>query len=40
LFEGFSPSLDGFDHGPFTDLVAQAGRFEIVDDGLFSGFSF
>lgn len=40
LLEGLSPSLDGFEHGAFADLVAQAGRFEVFDDRLLSGLSF
>jgi hypothetical protein len=40
LLEGLSPAPDGFEHGTFADLVAQARRFEILDDGLLSGFLF
>jgi hypothetical protein len=32
--------LDRFEHGTFTDLVAQAGRFEVLDDCLLSGLLF
>jgi hypothetical protein len=38
LLEGFSAALDGFEHGAFADLVAQAGWFEVFDDRPFSGF--
>jgi len=40
LLEGFGAGLNGFDHGAFADLVTQAGRFEVFDDRLLSGFSF
>jgi hypothetical protein len=40
LLEGFGPCLDRFEHDPFADLVTQAGRFEIFDDGLGSGLLF
>jgi hypothetical protein len=40
LLEGLSSSLDGFEHGAFADLVAQAGRFEVFDDRLRPGLLF
>ena len=40
LLEGLSPSLDGFEHGAFANLVAEAGRFEVLDDRLRSGSLF
>ncbi len=40
LLEGLGPGLDGFEHGASADLVAQASRFEIFDDGLRSGVLF
>jgi hypothetical protein len=40
LLEGLSPSLDGFENDAFADLVAEAGRFEILDDRLRSGLLF
>jgi hypothetical protein len=40
LLEGFGTGLDGFDHGTFADLVADAGGFEVFDDRLLSGFLF
>jgi hypothetical protein len=39
LLESFRTSLNGLEHGAFADLVAQAGRFEVLDDRLFFGFS-
>jgi hypothetical protein len=38
LLEGLGPSLNGFEHRAFADLVAQAGRFEIFDNRLRFGF--
>jgi hypothetical protein len=38
LFERFSAGLNRFDHRAPADLVAQASRFEILDNGLFSSF--
>jgi hypothetical protein len=38
LLEGLGPSLNSFEHRAFADLVAQAGRFEIFDNRLRSGF--
>lgn len=32
--------LDGFGDGAFADLVAQTGRFEVLNDSLLSGFAF
>jgi hypothetical protein len=40
LLEGLSPSLDGFADGAFANFIAQAGRLEVVDDCLLSGFLF
>lgn len=40
LLEGFGAGLDGFGHGAFADLVADAGGFEVFDDRLLSGFPF
>jgi len=40
LLESFRAGLDGFDHGAFADLVADAGGFEVFDDRLLSGFPF
>ena len=40
LLEGLSAGANGFEHGAFADLVAQAGRFEVFDDRLLSGFPF
>jgi len=40
LRESFRARLDGLEHGAFANLVAQAGRFEVLDDRLFSCFSF
>jgi hypothetical protein len=40
LLKGFCAGLNGFDHGAFADLIAQARGLEIFDDRLFSGFAF
>jgi hypothetical protein len=40
LLESFGARLDGLEHRAFANLVAQAGRFEVLDDRLFSGFPF
>jgi hypothetical protein len=40
LLEGFRAGSNRFEHGAFADLVAQAGRLQILDDRLFFGFSF
>ena len=40
LLEGFRPGLNRLAHGALADLVAQASGLEILDDRLFSGFSF
>ena len=37
--ENFRAGLNGFEHGAFANLVAQASGFEIFDDRLLSGFS-
>ena len=40
LFECLCAGLDRFDHSAFADLVAKAGRFEILDDRPLSSFPF
>jgi hypothetical protein len=40
LLESRGAGLDGFQHGAFANLVAQAGRLEIFDNRLFSGLAF
>lgn len=40
LFERFRAGLDRFHHSALADLVAQAGRLEILDDRLLPGFLF
>jgi hypothetical protein len=34
LVEGLGAGVNRLEHGAFTDLVADAGRFEILDDGF------
>ena len=38
LLEGFRAGLDRFDHRAFTDLVADAGRLEVLNDRLLARF--
>jgi hypothetical protein len=38
LLESFGAGLNRFHHSAFADLVAQASRFEVIDDRLLSGF--
>jgi hypothetical protein len=38
LLKRLGAALNCFDHGAFADLVAEAGRLEIFDDRLLSGF--
>ena len=38
LLEGLCAGLDRFDHGAFTDFVADAGRLEVLNDRLLSCF--
>jgi hypothetical protein len=40
LFKSFGAGLDGLEHGPFADFVAQASRFEIFNDRLGLGVLF
>jgi hypothetical protein len=40
LLESFGARLDGLEYRAFANLIAQAGRFEVLDDRLFSGFPF
>jgi hypothetical protein len=34
LLKGLRAGVNRFEHGAFTDLVANAGRFEILDNGF------
>jgi hypothetical protein len=38
LLKRFGAGLNRFHHSTFADLVAQASRFEVLDDRLLSGF--
>jgi hypothetical protein len=38
LLKRFGAGLNRFHHSAFADLVAQASRFEVLDDRLLSGF--
>jgi hypothetical protein len=40
LLESFGASLNRFHHRALADFVAQASRFEVLDDRLLSGFLF
>jgi hypothetical protein len=40
LLKSFRARLNGLEHGAFANLIAQAGRLEVLDDRLFSGFPF
>jgi hypothetical protein len=40
LFEGFGAGLNRFDDGAFANFIAEAGRFEVFNDRLLSGFAF
>jgi hypothetical protein len=40
LLEGFRAALNRFEHGALADLVAQACGLQILDDRLFSRFTF
>ena len=37
LLKSLGARLDGFGHRAFADLVADAGRFKIFDNGLLAG---
>jgi len=40
LFEGLGAGLNRFGDGASADFVADAGRFEVIDDRLLPGFLF
>jgi hypothetical protein len=40
LIEGLGAGLNGFSDGASADFVADAGRFEVIDDRLLPGFLF
>jgi hypothetical protein len=40
LLESLGARLDGLEYRAFANLIAQAGRFEVLDNRLLSGFPF